>query len=1124
MKTSEKQSHLWTSFRGLICLFLLLFSLPIAAQNIDISGTVTDEFGDGVIGASVVVKGTTKGTITDIDGNYTLPGVASGVELEFSYIGMKPKLVKVTNQTKIDVVLMEDSEMLDEVVVTALGMKRSQKALGYAVTEVKGEDLKSANSISPVSALQGKVAGVEIANSDGGMFGAAKIQIRGASTLSGNNQPIYVVDGIILDNNTSGNTDLNWTANAGDYGNELKNLNPDDFETVSVLKGAAATALYGSRGLNGAVVITTKSGKGAQGLGVSISQTIGIDVNIDYPKAQYEYGYGGFPGWRNAYGNRWAPDLLSTNSEGIPTYRNAKGLGLSWGPRFDGRPIENFDGSMTTYSGYKNGIKDFYQVGFNTNTNVAVRGGNDKTAFYTSFSYKKAESTTPNNTFDRYSMLLKASHKITEKLSVEGSVSFAHSKPKNAAPEIGLYSVYSGVYNFVRPNQWRNKYKGNHGGLASNAYGDEYGPVPGTVKSLWWNIDNANSVHKEYVIRPSLEVNYQILDWLSFKGEANMNLYTDNYENKTMGTGFQREGGAYEISSYSKEQITTAGTFTANKALGDFNVGGFVRGEFYARREQANGVRTNGGLVVPGQFFIENSKEIPTYYGHVKGTKRMASAVFAINTSWKDQLYLDVTGRNDWSSALVYSNATGNNSYFYPSVSGSWLISNSFKLPEWISFAKLRASWAQVGNDTDPYRINPGFKLETIQTGAGNIYANAFSSDQIYADNLKPERKNSWEVGADVRFLDNRIGLDATFYRENTTDQIMGISVPSVSGVGSKLVNAGNIQNQGIEIALNTTPYRSKDWQWDVNLTYTRNRSKIVSLHEDVADYISLSGQPNAFDYHVGSVAKVGGEYGLLMSDNLPARNKKGEILLNWDEEDRAAYAKRDGTVKAFGSMNPKFLSSLNTTLTWKNLSLRVALDARVGGYVASYANRYGTAYGNTHTSLKYRDENRGGLGWTSQWGDSKDITYHDGVIPEGVFAPNTKITGVDGEVRDVSGVSYAQLVKEGFLEPMHAGAYHFYRNDWEVGVVNSDWVSKLNYIALREITLAYRFDKKIANKIGAQGLSCSVTGRNLGYLYNSLPNNLNPESVRGNQAGEFRIRSFNPYMASFLFSVNVDF
>lgn len=1109
--------------------------VQITQQKGSCTGVVKDSSGETVIGASVVVKGTTNGTITGMDGDFTLNNVKQGDVIQVSFVGYVTQEVKWTGKALI-ITLKDDTQALDEVVVTALGMKRSEKALGYAVTEVKGDELKTANTISPVGALQGKVAGVEISQSDGGMFGATKIQVRGASTLSGNNQPIYVVDGVILDNSTSGNTDLNWTANPSDYGNELKNLNPDDFETVSVLKGAAATALYGSRGLNGAVVITTKGGKGAKGLGVSISQSFGLDVITDYPEVQYEYGYGLWAGERSSYGNRWSPDLLYVNSAGKASYKGAAyATSYAWGPRFDGREIENFDGSMTTYSPYKDGMKEFYQTGFNTNTNVVIRGGTEKASFYSSLSYKNAESTTPNNTFERYSMLLKGTYKLTDDLDVAASVNYAHSTPKNAAQEVGLYSVYGGNPNFVNPAEWRNKYLGEHGGIAQNQFGDKYGYVPGTVKSIWWNLDHANTVYKEYVIRPTFELNYKIADWVQFKAEANMNLYTQDSEVKSLGSGYANEGGGYSMSSFMKEQFTTAGTFTFNKNIKDFTLGGFVRGEYYNKTEKYMRLATKDGLVVPGQYFIGNSKSTPDYSGSIQGEKRMLSTVFAFNSSWKDQVYLDITGRNDWSSSLVYSNKTGEYSYFYPSVSGSWLINNSFDLPSWISLAKLRVSWAQVGNDTDPYSINSGYNLGTIKTANGNIYTNNFDKDKMVSPNLKPERKSSWEIGLDYRVLNNRIALDATYYKENTTDQIMSIDVPSVSGISQEVVNAGDIQNSGLEIALKTIPIQTRDWEWGVDLTFTKNKSKIVSLHEDVASYIPLEGQPNAFDYRVGSVAKVGGAYGILMSDILPARDDNGNILLTWDDYDRAAYAKRDGTVKEIGDINPDFLSSLSTSVKWKNLTLRVALDSRVGGYIASYANRYGTANGNTVESLKYRDASHGGVSWTSKWMDidnngnpkqseSYGISYSDGVIPEGVFAAGSVVACADGQKHDLSGMSYKEAVDKGLLEPVHAGAYHYYRNSWGSGVVNDSWYSKLSYIALREITVSYRFDKKIYSKIGAKGLTCSLTGRNLGYLYNSLPNNLNPESVRGNRSGEFRVRSFNPYTASFLFSVNVDF
>ena len=1125
--------------------------VKITQQSETATGTVVDAMGP-VIGASVVVKGTTNGTITDFDGNFSLSGVKKGEVLQISYIGYTTKEVAWEGKA-LNITMEEDAQQLAEVVVTALGMKRETKALGYAVTEMKGDELKAANTISPVAALQGKVAGVDISASDGGIFGATKIQIRGNSTLGSNNQPIYVVDGVILDNNTSGSTDLNWTANPGDYGNELKNLNPDDFESVSVLKGAAATALYGSRALNGAVVITTKSGKGGKkGVGVSFSQTVGFDVIVGNPEIQYEYGYGLMPGNRGTYGNRWQDDgtplnpnslgnsTIKVNDAGVATYKGASYTSYAWGPKFDGSPVENFDGTMTTYSPYENGMNEYYRTGFNTNTNVAISGSSDKASFYSSLSYKHADGQTPNNTFDRYSMLLKGSYNITDRLDVNASVSTSYSKPQNAQQEVGLYFVYSGIPTFLNPGYWSDKYKGTHGGIASTNYGDEYGYVPSTVKSLWWALNENSTVQKEWVFRPTFEVNYRIFDWLRAKVDGNINYYTRQVETKNLGNGYAMEGGEYALQSASKTQLTLGGTVSADKRFGDFNIGGFARFEYYNKTEQYQRIATRGGLIVPGQFFIQNSKEPAQYTGdpvtaegYVNGTKRMLSAIGALNLSWKDQLYLDITGRNDWSSCLVYTDGHGNYSYFYPSVSGSWLITETFKdkLPEWISFAKLRASWAQVGNDMAPYALNQGYSVGAIQTANGNIYTNNLSSNSIYDLNLKPERKNSWEVGMDFRVLNNRIGLDVTYYKENTKDQIMNISVPGVSGITGKTVNAGNIQNAGIEIALNTTPVKTKDWEWNLDFTYTKNKSKIVSLHEDVADYIELQGQVNAYDYRVGSVAQVGGEYGQLMTDCMPARNENGDILLDWDDYWRSGYAKRSGKLEVIGDVNPDFLASVASTLTYKDWSLRVALDGRFGGMIASYANRYGTMTGATKSSLKYRDEAHGGITWTSKWlntdgtpSESYGITYHDGVIPEGVFANGTTIDCADGVTRDMSGVSFADAVAKGWLEPVHAGAHTYNQNDWSIGVVHDGWVEELNYVALREITLGYQLPKTWASKVGAQNINISATARNLCYLYNSLENNLNPESVRGNASGEFRIRSFNPYSANFMFTLNVNF
>ena len=485
--------------------------------------------------------------------------------------------------------------------------------------------------------------------------------------------------------------------------------------------------------------------------------------------------------------------------------------------------------------------------------------------------------------------------------------------------------------------------------------------------------------------------------------------------------------------------------------------------------------------------------------------------------SWKNQLFLDITGRNDWSSALVYTSGRGNFSYFYPSVSGSWIVSETFKesLPSWVTFGKIRASWAQVGNDTDPYYINSGYNLVTYTKDGNKVYGLELPTT-IKSTDLKPEKKTSWEVGLDWRFFNNRLGLDFTYYKENTKNQIMNIAVPYWSGVRNELINAGNIQNSGIEVTLNTTPVQTKDFQWDLNFTYTKNDNKVVELHPDVASYITLDGSPDYGNYRVGSVAKVGGSYGLLMSDAMPKIDEKtGKMVAGYVSNFHTVYIKRSGVVQEIGSMVPDFLGSINTTLRYKNLRLYVMLDGRFGGYVASYGSRYATAYGYSGSSMDYRV----GETWTSKLPGCEGMTFTYGFIPDIVFDQNTTANG-----HDVSGMTYQEAFDKGYVEYAHLTPYAYYFNSWGNGVVNDNWFKKLNYISLREVSLSYSFPQSIYKHIGAKSLSLTVTGRNLGYLLNTAPNHENPESVRGTGAAMFRMRSYSPYTAQYLFTINASF
>ncbi len=1089
-------------------------------QESTCTGVVKDATGETVIGASVVVKGTTNGTITGLDGDFSLAGVKKGDIIQISFVGYQTMEVPFNGQP-INVTLKDDTQTLDEVVVTALGMKRATKALGYAVTEMKGEDLNT-NVVNPVSALQGKVAGVDISSGDGGLFGSSRILIRGASTLGTNNQPIYVVDGVILDNAVKVG-DADWSTNDTDWGNELKNLNPDDFESVSVLKGAAATALYGSRGLNGAVVITTKSGKGKKGLGINVSQTFGIDHVYGGPTFQNVRGDGYMAGYSDykSSGNMQDTDSFYLNANGMESV--AWGGGVSWGPKFDGRPIEFYDYTTVPYSPYENNFTDAYDNGFNTNTNVSVQGSNDTSSFYTSMSYKHADGNTPNNSFERISFLAKASHKISKDVEIEAGISFANSTPKQGGEtNFGEHFIDGTFGRMYDTRYWRTRYKGSHGGLADNAYNDEYGNAPG--KSVWWSVYENEYTQKETSVRPSIRLTADLNSWLKFTAEGNYNYYYKRNESKELGSGYANEGGMYKLGQYSKEQTNLNANLSWNKTVKDFNISGFLRGEYYHNFQQELQMQTDGGLVVPGQFFIGNSKNALITTGTISGTKTILSVAGQLAVSWKDQVFLDVTGRNDWSSSLVYADQHGNYSYFYPSVSGSWLIHETFrgKMPEWFSFAKIRASWAQVGNDTDAYTINTAYNLYGIDNTVGLQVP-----DTYYSNNLKPERKNSWEVGLDFRFLSNRIGIDATYYKENTKNQIMKISVPNESGLSYQLINAGNIQNQGVEIALNTTPIETKDWTWDLNFTYTKNTSKIVELHPNVANYITLVGDAAYGNYRIASVAEVGGEYGLLKSDAVPNYDEKTGLpileLASYNTR-HSVYYSRSGVVQTVGSIQPDFLGSVNTSLRYKNWTLRASMDMRFGGMVAIYGSHYGTAYGYLESSLKGTDPEHGGITFTSIW-DGK--TYTDGVIPEAIMPGGQTINTPTGTYTIAEGGElYADLVNRGIVDPQHASSWNYWNNSWGRAAVwkNNDWFHELNYIALREVSLSYRMPNSIASKIGASSINLTVAGRNLGYLLNSLPNNFNPESMRGTQSGQFMIRSVSPYTASYTFTINASF
>lgn len=1110
-----------------------------------VRGNVTDDQGVPLPGVNVIEKGTTNGASTDFDGNFEL-NVLEDATLVFSALGFKTIERNVSGDSNIAVVMLEDAEQLGEVVVTALGIKRDQKALGYAMTEVEGEELAQTNTVNPVSALQGKSAGVSVGGSDGGLFGNSKIQIRGISTLNSNdNQPIFVIDGVILDNSIS-NESADWASSANDYGNILKNLNPDDYKSVSILKGAAATALYGSRGINGVVLIQSKDGSNARGIGVSVKQSMGVDRAFKQPAIQNEFGPGTLAGYvdygeTNSSGDfyRFDSSQFDYNEEGMPTLINHAGGGLSYGPRFDGRPIEDYDGNIIPYRANDNNMLDVYDTGYNSNTSVSLSGGNEKGNFYLSDSYNLRTGIMPDNSFRRNALMFSGSYQLAPWLRANASISYTTSSSKNPRNDIsqGFFDgTFERIYNTEKYTQ-RQYWQASHGGVPNSDYGDTYANVPNT--GLWFGYYSSDQVNEEQVTRPVVRLTANVTDWLDITAEGNMNHYTTRYENKELGSGFANEGGYYELRHYDDVSKTGKLTFNFTPKISDsFSVQFLLGGEIWNQEKSNTRVRTDGGLVVPGRFYLENSKKTKLSEGGISATKQINSLYFLSSFSFKEQVFLDVTGRNDWSSALVYTNGEGNYSYFYPSVSTSWVFSETFDMSSFLTFGKLRASWAQVGSDTSPYTINRGYELGTYQLpGDSFIYKNSVNNT-VVDRNIKPERKNSFEVGADVRFFNSRLGIDVAYYDETITDQIGSIPLPPVSGYSNYFTNIGTLTNYGFELTLSGTPIKTENFQWNTTFNYWNNTTKIKEMHEDLGEFKKLGGDITYGNFRIGSVAFEGGEYGVLYSDSSPKRYQatddagnpiddpnNGKKVLVWSDSGRGAYYERSYEAEEIGKIQPDFEGSFNNEFSYKGLSLSVLLDARFGGHIASYSSRYGTAYGYLEKSLRGRDESHGGIGWTSQFADTQGETYVDGVIPDGVFADGQEVVTPDGSTVDVGGMTYQEAYDQGYVEPTHASYYNYFRNSWGQGVVNDDWFTELEYIAIRNISVGYQLPRSFSDKLGAKKFYIGINARNLGYLHNTMPNDINPESFRGTSSNEsFRERSFSPYVSSYTMTISVDF
>lgn len=1106
--------------KGLLTLLISVCALSVSAQNLTIRGTVTDNRKEAVIGATIIIEGdASRGTVTDIDGNYVLSNVPRNANLQFSFVGMRTQTVPVNARTTINVVMEEDSEMLSEVVVTALGITKQARSVGYATTSVSTTEIERVNAINPITALQGKVAGVDI-NMTGasGVTSSSAITIRGAKSIDKNNSPIFVIDGMIIQEPLRGNLD------GTDWGSQLKNLNPADYESVTVLKGAAATALYGSRGANGAIVIVSKGGKyGKQGLGVEVSQIIETtDIYKSPIEFQNIYGAG-------APGNGYEGGFLADGS----LQRTA----VSFGPKMDGRMINQYlpNGQPTPFTPHPDNWKSLYQAGLNSTSNIAINGGGENSSFRVSYSYTDNNGVFKRNAFNRHSVSFRGITDLNRVFSIEAGVNYAFSRAQNGANQggwnwggnLGMMSTY-----YTPRNMDIAAYEGMYRDPITQAVETDspWGSLRGYLHSRDLNLNQRS----ENSLLSSLTLRAKIAPKLTASIKGNYNYYGISMLEKQYGTGANygpTGSGYYGRSGNISGSYNFLGMLQSvgnEIKIGNETIvlDAILASELYGNTESHSWSKgTNGGLVSPAVFAFSNSKnKIEPKFDYTPRNNQAFGLSAILNFAWREQLYLELTGRNDWLSTLTYPSymTTGMNNYtvFYPSANASWVLSETFDMPSWLSFGKLRASLSRVGMGTSAYSTTRGFGVFS-QSAQYDPQRNSVlianpNLGTAWNNDLKPEIQQSIELGTDLRFFNERFNIDFAYYKTNTRNQILEVDAVTESGAGKQLINAGNIQNQGVELMVEATPVRSADFRWTVGSNFTLNRGKIIELHENVKEW-RLMGQ---YDGGPEIWAYEGGKFGVITT---PYNNAYGAAIYRFKNEEAPNDPRNGKPVISYwgaagnpnsvpvygyttnydksiperveiGKVEPDFRLSFNTSFSYKDFDFYALIDGRVGGNFFSNTYKYASSMGTLKSSLFGRDQENGGWSRTNYNGETVyDVYPLDAVFDEETTAP---LASDPTKRIDVSGLTYQEALEKG-IRPMPASAFYYYNLGWgmpsELGLQDNTW------FALREVTLGYRIPEKILQKIGANYLRLGLTARNLGYLVNKLTDGLNPEGISSN-------------------------
>ena len=1027
-------------------------------RKVAFTGTVQDSKGEAIVGATILVKGQAKGkgTLTDPKGHFTLSGLKVGSELVISCVGYKTQTVRWTG-TPLSITLEDEMTQLSGVVVTALGIRREKKALGYAMQEVKGDQLMAVREPNITNALSGKVSGIQIIKGSSSPGSSSKIVLRGNSSLSGSNQPLIVVDGVPMDNTTGATNNDFWNP-AADMGNGLSDINAEDIESMTVLKGASAAALYGSRAGNGVIQIITKSGRKNNGLGVTISSSVGVERLFMVPRLQSQFGQGTDGAYKN--------DVSS-----------------SWGPRIEGQEYTKWDGTKTTMRAYDNVASYFKSPGIDLTENIAFSQMYDRTSIYSSLTRTDNKSHIPGASLGRTNMTLRATTKFgpSDRWSTDTKVqyirSFVQNRPLNGA---NASNAFYTMYSLPRSMDIRDFEEARTPQGAMRWYG-----VGNQTNPYWASKYNLNNDTRDrFLISAALK--YKITDWLNAELRVGSDQYSTRIERKTYaGSPIAGGGGKYETEQIKFYENNYSFLVSAQRdnVFGKLGLSGSVGGNLMERKH--NGLRASvSQLIVPNLFSLTNGTDKPDNsesYSH----KKINSLYGTAQLNWDGYFFLDGTLRNDWSSSL----AKANRSFLYPSISTSLVITDMLRkmdvnAPSWLSFAKVRASAAQVGNDLEPYQLYSAYRIE--KDPLGGTMANI--DNVLYNDKVRSELIKSYELGLEMRFFDSRFGVDFAWYRTNATNQLIRLGMDPASGYDAKMINAGNIQNEGIEFMVTADIIRSEGLKWNAQLNLSHNENRIIKLYDGGGIESPVT------EYNLGTydnlkiLAREGGKYGEIWGSSYKRVEDKtsdlyGKIIT---DENGLPIA---GDEKKLGDQQPDLLAGLTNSFSFAGFDLSFLIDARFGGKMFSGTNHALQA---------------GGAAAATVVNGARDKFVVDGAV-ESEVAGKTVYTKNTVEVtpQDYWG---AIVGRSGNLGINEANIY--------------DATS----VRLRNIALSYTLPKSLLKNTPITKAKLGISCNNV-WMIKSYMNGIDPESVfaTGSNATGYEFAS-SPTTRSFLFNITLGF